>query len=170
MSFSPFMAGSAVEDELKLITFDVSKDQFALDIMGIGQILKYEGSTEVPKAPDFVEGIIILRDQVIPIVDLRRRLFPDVPSDENGDRRVLVLRFSGVTIGLKVDRVRKIVSLRQADVLPAPPLVQGTDARFFKGVVRVDGSVVLLLDVEKILTVSEKEALGQAVRLAGGAA
>lgn len=162
----PAASPSSPGGNLSLITFDVVRDQFAIDIMGIAQILKYEGSTEVPKAPDFVEGIIVLRDEVIPIVDLRRRLFPGVEATSGGER-VLVVRMDGSTIGLKVDRVRRIVEVRGSDILPAPPIVQGLDARFFRGVVRIDDAVVLLLDLDRILTVAERESLGSATAGAG---
>jgi len=156
------------EPEVSLITFDVTADQFALDIMGISQILKYEGSTEVPRAPDFVEGIILLRNQVIPVIDLRKRLF-QTTDEEKREKRVLVIRVSGITVGLKVDKVRKIVPVRVSDILPAPPIVQGSDAKYFKGVVRIDSAVVLLLDIDRILTVAEKELLGQTAKLARAA-
>jgi purine-binding chemotaxis protein CheW len=152
--------------ELQLITFEIGNDQFALDIMGIGQILKYEGSTEIPKAPEFIEGIIVLRDLVIPIVDLRKRLFPNLVT-ETADQRILVVRIEGITIGLKVNRVRRIVTVEQGAVLPAPPLFRGVDVEFFRGVVRIDGTVVVLLDLEKVLTIGERSLLGQAAALQG---
>ena len=160
-SMSGPAAGFASADgaELQLITFDVGGDLFALDIMGIRQILKYEGSTDVPKAPDFIEGIIVLRDEVIPIVDLRKRLFRDADG-ELAEKRVLVVSTSGLVIGLKVDRVRKIVPVRASSVLPAPALVQGSDARFFLGVVKIEGSVVLLLDLARVLSTEERAVLG----------
>lgn len=153
--------------ELQLITFDVSADLFALDIMGIRQILKYEGSTDVPKAPEFIEGIIVLRDEVIPIVDLRKRLFRD-SDGEQAEKRVLVVNMDGLVIGLKVDRVRKIVPVKASAVLPAPALVQGADAKFFLGVVKIDGSVVLLLDLARVLSIEERAVLGGGA-LAGSA-
>ena len=155
-------AAAADTAELQLITFDVSSDLFALDIMGIRQILKYEGSTDVPKAPDFIEGIIVLRDEVIPIVDLRKRLFQQTDG-ELAEKRVLVVDVGGLVIGLKVDRVRKIVPVKASAVLPAPALVQGADTRFFLGVVKIDGAVVLLLDLARVLSTAERAALGGAL-------
>src|SRR2546430_3155757 len=62
--------------DLRLITFRVGPETFVLDIMAVRQIIPYAGSTSVPTAPDFVEGIIVLRNEVIPIIDLRDRLYP----------------------------------------------------------------------------------------------
>src|ERR1044071_3796520 len=96
--------------ELRLITFRVGPETFVLDIMAVRQIIPYAGSTSVPTAPSFVEGIIVLRNEVIPIVDLRDRLYPR-GSGRAEEPLVLITHSSAGIIGLKVDEVRRIVNV-----------------------------------------------------------
>src|SRR5437763_10742031 len=96
------------EKELRLITFRVGPETFVLDIMGVRQIIPYAGSTSVPTAPAFIEGIIVLRNEVIPIVDLRARLYPDL-HERVEEPLVLITHSSAGTIGPKVDAVGRIV-------------------------------------------------------------
>src|SRR3954454_3253865 len=110
--------------ELRLITFTAGPETFVLDIMGLRQIIPYSGSTAVPTAPAFVEGIIVLRNEVIPIVDLRDRLFPRA-AERSDQPLVLITHSSAGIIGLKVDEVRRIVSVASDVLLPPPPLVRG---------------------------------------------
>ena len=91
--------------ELRLITFRVGTESFVLDIMAVRQIIPYAGSTSIPTAPSFIEGIIVLRNEVIPIVDLRDRLYPSL-TEREVDPLVLIVHSSAGTIGLKVDEVR----------------------------------------------------------------
>src|SRR5687768_6303381 len=92
---------------LRLITFRVGPETFVLDIMAVRQIVPYSGSTSVPTAPSFIEGIMVLRTEVIPIIDLRERLYPR--SERVEQPLVLITHSSAGTIGLKVDEVRRIV-------------------------------------------------------------
>jgi purine-binding chemotaxis protein CheW len=71
--------------ELRLITFTIGPETFVLDIMAVRQIIPYTGTTTLPTAPAFIEGIIILRNEVIPVVDLRARLYPDLPNGDAGE-------------------------------------------------------------------------------------
>lgn len=150
--------------EIRLMTFRVGFDSFVLDIMSIRQIIAYEGSTGVPKAPPFIEGIIVLRNEVIPIVDLRARLRPELGPAEKKPL-VLILATAAGTIGFKVDEVRRILTVDTASILPAPPIVRGLKGELFIGVVQEKDDLHLLLDPETILTAEEKDEL-QAADLA----
>ena len=147
--------------ELRLITFRVGPETFVLDIMAVRQIVPYAGSTSVPTAPSFIEGIIVLRHEVIPIVDLRDRLYPGM------DRRlaeplVLITHTSAGTIGLKVDEVRRIVNISSEAFLPPPPIIRGIRGELLIAVVPFGEEVYLLIDVENILTEPEKQELRDA--------
>src|SRR5438094_4569468 len=104
--------------DLRLITFRVGPETFVLDIMAVRQIIPYAGSTSVPTAPAFVEGIIVLRNEVIPIIDLRDRLYPRLDRAEQP--LVLITHTSAGVIGLKVDEVRRIVNVTSDKLLPPP--------------------------------------------------
>lgn len=147
--------------DLRLITFRVGPETFVLDIMAVRQIITYAGSTSVPTAPDFVEGIIVLRNEVIPIVDLRDRLYPQL-KERAEQPLVLITHSSAGMIGLKVDEVRRIVNVSSDELLPPPPLVRGIRGELLIAVIKQEDEIYLLIDLENLLTAGEKHDLQQA--------
>ena len=145
---------------LRLITFSLGSEAFVVDIMAVRQIIPYTGSTTVPTAPSFIEGIIVLRNEVIPIVDLRERLYPS--STPATKPLVLVTQTSAGMIGLKVDQVRRIVNVEPEQLLPPSPLVRGIRGELLVAVVRHEKEVLLLIDLESVLTGDEKRELQSA--------
>ncbi len=146
---------------LRLITFRVGTETFVLDIMAVRQIVPYTGSTKVPTAPSFIEGIIVLRNDVIPIVDLRTRLYP-LMDERSEEALVLITHTSAGVIGLKVDEVRRIVNIAGDAFLPPPPLVRGIRGELLIAVVPHGEEIYLLIDVENVLTADEKVELREA--------
>lgn len=150
----------AERSDLRLITFRVGPETFVLDIMAVRQIVPYSGTTSVPTAPSFVEGIIVLRNQVIPVVDLRQRLYPALGPSEQP--LILITHSTAGIIGLKVDEVRRIVNVSPDAFLPPPPLVRGVSGELLIAVVQHGEEVYLLIDVENVLSEPEKTELRKA--------
>jgi purine-binding chemotaxis protein CheW len=142
-------------NELRLITFRVGPETFVLDIMAVRQIVPYTGTTSVPTAPSFIEGIIVLRNEVIPVVDLHDRLYPKRDGKMEYPL-VLITHTSAGVIGLKVDEVRRIVTISTDAFLPPPPIVRGIRGELLIAVVPHSEEVYLLIDVENVLTEPEK--------------
>jgi purine-binding chemotaxis protein CheW len=147
--------------ELRLITFTIGPETFVLDIMAVRQIIPYTGSTTLPTAPTFIEGIIILRNDVIPIVDLRARLYPEL-RDRLDEPLILITHSSAGVIGLKVDAVRRIVNVATDALLPPPPIVRGIRGELLIAIVPHADEVYLLIDIESILSGDEKRELVEA--------
>ena len=144
--------------DLRLITFRVGSEVFAADIMAVKQVVLYEGATSVPAAPPFVEGIIVVRNEVVPVIDLRRRFFPQLePSAEQG--LVMVIASAAGSIGLKVDEVRTIAPTNTDALLPAPALVNGISGDYLVAVAQHRDDILLVLDLEAILTTDEQRVL-----------
>ncbi len=141
--------------DLRLIAFRVGGETFVVDIMAVRQILKDTGTTSVPTAPSFVEGIMILRNEVIPVVDMRERLNVDM-SERSPKPLILITDTSAGTIGLKVDEVRRIVNVGRDALLPPPPLVRAIRGELLIAIVHQDDEVYLLVDVDAVLTTDEK--------------
>lgn len=147
--------------DLRLITFRVGPETFVLDIMAVRQIIPYTGTTTVPTAPAFIEGIVVLRSEVIPIIDLRERLYPQL--HERADQPlVLITHTSAGIMGLKVDEVRRIVTVSSDAFLTPPEIVRGIRGELLIAVVPYGEEVYLLIDVENILTLREKDQLRDA--------
>jgi purine-binding chemotaxis protein CheW len=147
--------------ELRLITFRVGPETFVLDIMAVRQIIPYAGTTTVPTAPSFIEGIIILRNEVIPVVDLRERLYP-VRTDRAESPLVLITLTSSGKIGLKVDEVRRIITVSSDELLPPPPLVRGVRGELLIAVIPHGDEIYLVVDIDHVLSSDEKRALASA--------
>ena len=145
----------AAASSLRLITFRVGPETFVLDIMAVRQIVPYTGSTSVPTAPSFVEGIVVLRNEVIPIVDLRRRLYPAL-ADDRVEPLILITHTSAGVIGFKVDEVRRIITVEKEALLPPPPIVRGIRGELLIAVIAHGDDTLLVIDVENVLTENEK--------------
>ena len=151
----------ATSPTLRLITFRVGPETFVLDIMAVRQIVPYAGSTSVPTAPSFIEGIVILRNEVIPIVDLRQRLYPAL-EERDEHPLVLITHTSAGVIGFKVDAVRRIVTVGSEELLPPPPLVRGVRGELLIAVIAHGEETLLVIDVESVLSEDEKVELREA--------
>lgn len=145
----------ASSSELQLVTFNLGKEEFAVPILQIQEINRLVEITRVPKSPDFVEGVINLRGKVIPIIDLRKRF--SLPQAELGKySRVVVINMDGRMVGLIVDSVSEVLRLSEEAVEPAPPIVAGIDSEYIKGLGKIEGRLLILLDLNKILSKEEK--------------
>ncbi len=147
--------------QIRLITFRVGTELFVLDIMAVRQIAVYTGSRPIPHAPSFIEGITVLRNEVVPIIDLRSRLFPQLPAAEEQPFLLIVRSANGV-LGLKVDEVRRILNVDLDSILPPSQLVRGMSSDLFVGVIPVHQDLYLVLDLDAVLTPEEQHQLGHA--------
>lgn len=141
--------------EIQLACFRIGTELYALDIMRIREIIRPQKLTAVPRAPAFIEGVINLRGVVIPVVDMRRRFGQDIPP-ENRHNRVIICNVIGKILGLMVDEVAEVRRYTRDDIQPAPQFLKGKGAEFFLGVCRRDDELVMVLDLEKILSTEEQ--------------
>ena len=147
--------------ELRLIAFRAGEETFLVDIMAVRQIINYHGATTVPNAPAFIEGIVVLRDEVIPIIDLREWL--GVSSGQQAEHPLVLITDTGDgAIGLKVDEVRNMVNVPSDALLPAPEIIRGILGELLVAIVPQGEDVYLLIDIDSVLTGEEKTALHSA--------
>ncbi len=144
---------------LQLVTFRLGSEEFSMDILKVQEIIRPMELTRVPRAPAFVDGVINLRGRVIPVMDLRRR-FSMEPTEDTSEARIIVVELGGRTVGFKVDAVSEVLRLPVDMVEPPPSIVSGAEIDYIRGVGKLDDRLIMLLDVEKLLTDGEKEAVG----------
>jgi purine-binding chemotaxis protein CheW len=123
---------------VQLCTFRIGGEDYAVDIMRVREIIQPLPITPVPRAPAFVEGVVHLRGEVVPVVDVRRR-FGLPPSAPTHKTKFLVVHLAGRRIGLVVDEVCEVVRLARAEIRPAPALMGLEAPRFFLGVCGGEG-------------------------------
>jgi len=153
-----FPAGVVERQEVQLACFRVGNALYALDILHIREIIRPQKLTVVPKAPRFIEGVIPLRGAVIPVADLRKR-FDQQCTEDLSKSRVIICVLAGKVVGLLVDEVLEISRYGRRDVTAAPQFMQGPEAAFLLGVARRGGDLVMILDLERILSTDEQLAL-----------
>lgn len=147
------------KEVLQLVTFRLGKEEFSMDILKVQEIIRIMDITRVPRTPDFIEGVINLRGRVTPVLDLRKRF--GLPADEKtNETRIIVVDIDNRTVGLKVDAVSEVLRLPADTVEPPPSLITGAESDYIKGVGKLDGRLIILLDVSKILSRSERDAIG----------
>ena len=138
-------------------------EEYGVPISQIQEIDRLSKITKVPKAAPFVEGVTNLRGEVIPVLDTRKRF--DLEAKASDDRtRIMIVELGGVKTGLIVDSVREVLSLPKKDIAPPPEAIHsGIDQHFISGIGKVDSGkrMVVLLDVEKILSKTEQAELAE---------
>ena len=144
-----------LRQEIQLACFRIGSELYALDIMKIKEIIRPQKLTPIPKAPSFIEGVINLRGTVIPVADMRKR-FDQPISEENSKNRIVVCSLSGKMIGLLVDEVTEVKRYGREEIAPAPQFIKGPQAEYFLGVARCDDDLIMLIDLEKVLSSDEK--------------
>lgn len=147
------------DQELQLVIFRLAKEEYGLPITKVQEINRLVPITKLPHTPSFMEGIINLRGRIIPIVDLRKR-FQLAVTDYNDDTRIIIVEVNGQTVGIIVDAVNEVVRLNSTSIEPPPPSFV-LDAKYIDGVGKLDGRLLILLDIDKILTAQEEIALKQ---------
>lgn len=151
----PESGGKEILQEVQLACFRVGEELYALDIMRIKEIIRPQKLTPVPKAPSFIEGVINLRGSVIPVADMRKRF--DQPVDEDTRKnRIVICSLSKRMIGLLVDEVKEVKRFTRKEIAPSPQFIQGAQADYFLGVARRDDDLIMLVDLEKVLSSEEK--------------
>ena len=144
----------SMDEIVQLVTFKLGNEEFALDILKVQEINRVVEITKVPKAPDFVEGVINLRGRVIPIVDIRKKFHLNI-KEATKETRIIVVNIMNKTIGLIVDSVSEVLRISSSTIQPPPPLIAGLDSDYIRGVGKLDERLIILLDIDKIFTTGE---------------
>jgi purine-binding chemotaxis protein CheW len=143
----------------QFISFSVGDEEYGLELLRVKEVIRVREITWLPKAPSFVKGIINLRGDVIPIIDLRDK-FGLEARGHTATTRVIVVEVEGRLMGMVVDSASQVVRIPADQIDPPPPVVGGFSREFITGVGKLEDKLVILLNTDAILTVDEKDALG----------
>lgn len=155
-------AAAAREATREVLVFMLGAEEYGVDILKVQEIRGYDKVKPIPSAPDYLKGVMNLRGMIVPIVDLRVKFrLPDARYDEF--TVVVILRIARRVIGLVVDAVSDVMALGAGDVKEAPQLGGLIDASFIAGLAAFKDRMVLLLDIEKLLSSGDLNLLQRAV-------
>ncbi len=148
-----------MSQELHLVSFDLGTEEFVVDIAVVQEIIRMPEITTVPRAPQFVEGVVNLRGKIIPVVDLRKR-FGLTAGEAAKGTRIIVVTIGGRTVGMIVDAVSEVLRLNADSIEPTPEMVAAQiDTSFLKGIAKLEGRLLILLDLDLVLNPEENKAL-----------
>jgi purine-binding chemotaxis protein CheW len=148
------------EQLMQLVGFTIGKEQFGVDILMVQEIIRSAPITSVPNSPEFIEGVINLRGNIIPVIELRKRLNLYRKESAAKDAWILILDIGGRVTGFIVDSVTKVLKIMESSIDQPPDVVMaGLANRYIKGVCDIGGSLLILLDFNRILMADELQQL-----------
>lgn len=150
------------ETTVEVLAFRLGQEEYGVDILKVQEIREHDAVTRIANAPDYIKGVVNLRGNIVPIIDLRLRFNLDT-REQAGAGVVIVLNIAGRIIGMVVDGVSDVVSLSADEILPAPLMGTALDTEFLLGIGTIDERMLILLDIERLLSSDE---LGLIKRLA----
>ena len=149
---------NGVTGERQVVVFDLNEEAHGVDISQIREIIRMEEITRVPRAPEFVEGVINLSGKVNPVVDLRARF--SMPSTERTDEHgIVVVDVDGQDIGMVVDAVTEVSRTPSDSIEPPSSVITTDDSEYLTGIVKTNDKLIILLDIAKVISESEASAL-----------
>jgi purine-binding chemotaxis protein CheW len=160
------LAGPPQERKAQYLAFTLGGEAYAMEIRAVKEVIQFGGLTPVPLLPDFIRGVINLRGEVVPVVDLSVR-FGRAPADAGRRTCIVVLEVEGLAglqeLGIVVDTVSEVLELGERDIEPAPAFGGGPRTAFLAGVAKVGKGFVILLDEKHLLSTDEMAALAASV-------
>ncbi|MFZ5906142.1 MAG: chemotaxis protein CheW [Nitrospirota bacterium] len=145
------------ENILEILTFKLMREDFALRVSELDEIIRFQHITSVPRLPDYVLGITSLRGKIIPVIDLKRKLsFSGTPDEDGYRRKILIIKGPKGRIGAAVDQVTGVVRIAESGLLPPPSHLSDDELRFISGIAVVEKRFVSVLNMQEAISLSIK--------------
>ena len=143
---------------LQLVTFRIGKEEFGFNIFQIKEINKMMDITQIPNSQSSVKGVVNLRGSVIPVISLREKLgFSEV--EYNNSTRIIVVEYKTKSIGFIVDEVSEVLRIDSSIIEKPPEMTTSVESTYINGVAKLENRLLILLDLDKILTTNEEREL-----------
>lgn len=152
------MEEQAIQEKSQYLTFTISNETYALNVSNVKEVQEFTSLTKVPRMPDFMRGIINLRGSVVPVIDLKMK-FGMGSTEKDIDTSIIVTEVmideDLVIMGLLTDSVKEVIELKESEIEPTPYIGTKIDTAFIKGMGKKDDNFLIVLDIDKVLTVNE---------------
>lgn len=143
-------------NEIKMLIFGLNGEHYATDIKEVERILGYQEPTVLPDAPHFVKGVINHEERILPILSLSKK-FNIGDDQESQDRKIIVVKRDENKFGIIVENVYEVRDVNSDLMEPAPPITATIDKKYIAGLIKLGEKIVILLDLEKILSSEDEE-------------
>jgi purine-binding chemotaxis protein CheW len=142
--------------EIQLVVFDLASEYYGINISDVREIMRMQSITRVPGAYSFVEGVINLRGNVLPVIDLRKRLGLKI-SENTKESRIVVIDINSSEIGVIVDAVNEVLRVPNSAIEPASSVITNTNSNYLWGIAKLPDKLIILIDPDKALSGIEEE-------------
>jgi purine-binding chemotaxis protein CheW len=142
----------------QVVVFELGSEEYAVNISSVESIIKMQSITKMPHAPSYIEGVTNLRGRVLPVVDLRRR-FGMPPQESTKNNRIIIIAINKIEVGMIVDGVSQVLTIPEQSVEPPPSIAMSVDAAFVTGIAKIDQRLVILLNLDLMLSENERVGL-----------
>ena len=149
------------ENNLSFVTFKLNKELYGINIDSTREVIQLCDVTGIPNAPSFVDGVINLRGEIIPIIDLHKRFdFPMMKYTEEEELlgSILIINVNELTIGIIIDKIHRVISCAEGEIQPPPSMISGVGIEYIMGVVKLNEEVdnlMILLNEKKLFSKDE---------------
>lgn len=146
------------DSQFQLVTFHLGEELYGVNIMDVKEIVRLQNVRVIPNAPYYVEGIINLRGEIIPIIDLHKRFkitSTSRPEDIEMDGGFIILSIDGSKIGIIIDKVERVVAINAEDVKEPPQMLSGIGTEYIEGVIREETGYLIMLNTRKLFNAKE---------------
>jgi purine-binding chemotaxis protein CheW len=142
--------------EIQLVVFDLASEYYGINISDVREIMRMQSITRVPGVYSFVEGVINLRGNVLPVIDLRKRLGLKI-SEHTKESRIVVIDIDSSEIGVIVDAVTEVLRVPKSAIEPASSVITNTSSNYLWGIAKLPDKLIILIDPDKALSEIEEE-------------
>lgn len=139
-------------DEHQVVAFKLGREEYAVDVLNVQEIERLLNITRVPRTKDYIDGVINLRGNIVPVVNLHKKFNID-SYGEDDDKRIIVFQFDDIHAGIIVDEVSEVLRLNVNDIEETDKIYDSLTAEHIKGIAKINGRLLILLDLLKILEV-----------------
>jgi purine-binding chemotaxis protein CheW len=150
------------ENQLQLVTFQLGKERYGIDIMEVKEIVRSQEVRPVPNSPEYVSGLLNLRGRIIPIIDLHDRFHltrPPAEADDGDSGGILVITVEGRELGLQIDRVLRVATVDAADLQLPPQMMSGIGSEYIQSVVTGEDGYLIVLNTRRLFNPRELASL-----------
>ncbi|MGL4987378.1 MAG: chemotaxis protein CheW [Treponemataceae bacterium] len=151
-----------IDKQVQLVTFQLGNELYGVDIREVKEIVKIQQIRQIPSAPSFMEGIFNLRGEIIPIINLHKRLGLGEREKNEEDEfhgGFIILNIENVRLGIIIDRIARVILIPAEEVTPPPQMLSGVGRDHIFGVVRQESEYLIILDLERVFTSKEIQQL-----------
>lgn len=140
--------------------FNLLTGEYGIDIMNVREITEYELVTKIPNSPEFIEGVINIRGEIIPVVNLKEKLHL-VETEIKECSNIIVVSFGENQVGFIVDNASKVLSISEQDINIAPEIIKGSNGKFIVGMAKVEKKIIVIMDLLEVFSLEEITTLKQ---------